>query len=119
MDVYRASGCSSTRGLGSGWVGSFTLHKGGEEDHSEHQAEGADDDVANGKEVVAAAHHVRCRQHEALGTAEGRDIVESLAEAVDADRHRVCALWQVLIDFAEEFAEVRQTGRAHPNNEML
>ena len=50
----------SVSGASLSWVGRSPAHVGDEEHDTERDAKSADDDVADGKEVVGAAENVRC-----------------------------------------------------------
>jgi len=61
-----------------GWlarIGRSSAHVGNEEDNAEGDAEGSNDDVANGEEVVGTAKNVSRREHEILASIERTDIV--------------------------------------------
>lgn len=89
------------------------LHGGTAEDNCEDDAECADNNIAHGKEVVLATEGVGGRQYEALVSIEAVDVV------VVVDHHLVGAHLQVLFDLSVELAEVRQTRRSHPHDEVL
>jgi hypothetical protein len=60
--------CSVVSSLGGSRVILSLAHVGYEENHSEYDAKGANHDVADGKEVVAASEHVSGREYEGLGS---------------------------------------------------
>ena len=115
-----ASGCSSLSdlsslawgGLGVGVGRLLASHVGDEEDDAEHDAESTHNDVAHGQEVVGASKHVGGGEDEVLAAGEGAHIV------VVVDLQFVLALAQVALDHTVQLAEVGQTSRAHPNNEV-
>ena len=94
-------------------VGGSASHVGDKEDDSEHDAEGADDDVADGKEVVGAAKDVRSGEHEVLAAIERAHVVLVI------DYDRVGTRGQILLDLPVKFAEVGQTSCPHPDDEMF
>ena len=61
----------------------LTLHEGCEDYDSEHQAESANNDVANGQEIVTSAHNVCCGQDETLGPIEHAYVVKLLSERIN------------------------------------
>lgn len=88
-------------------------HVGDEEDDAEHDAESADDDVADRQEVVGTAEQVGRGQHEVLAAGKEAHVVSV------EDLQRVGPLFQVVRDLTVELAEVGEAGGAHPNNEFL
>ena len=94
-------------------VGRSPAHVGDEEDDSEGDAEGSNDDVADGEEVVGAAEHIGRREHEVLASVERTHVV------FVRDLKFICAGWHVLLDLAVQLAEVRQASGSHPHDEVL
>ena len=88
-------------------------HVSDAEDEGEQGAEGADDDVAHGQEVVLAAKCVGGREDEVLLALEG------VHGVVVLDDDLVTRAFHVCLNLATEFSEVRQTGGSHPNNEVF
>mmetsp|Transcript_28289 Transcript_28289/g.90473 ORF Transcript_28289/g.90473 Transcript_28289/m.90473 type:complete len:250 (-) Transcript_28289:832-1581(-) len=86
----------------------------GEEEQREGEADGADDDVGDAEEGVAAAEPRGRGDHEELLPVE---LVDDEARR-DLER-QLRALRDVLLDAAVELAELRQAGRAHPHDEVL
>ena len=91
----------------------FSVHVGNEEDDGEHDAEGADDDVADGEEVVLAAEQVGRRDHEVLVPAEVAHVVVIL------DLDFVVPWHKIAVNFAVELAEIGKPGSPHPHDEVL
>lgn len=86
-----------------GWlagIGRPPAHVGNEEDDAEGDAEGSNDDVANGEEVVSAAKYISRREHEILASIERTDIVLVIDDKI------ILASGHVLLDLAPKFAEV-------------
>ena len=48
----------------------FSLHISSEKNYCKHEAESANDYVADSKKVVPATHNVSCRENEGFGTVE-------------------------------------------------
>ena len=88
-------------------------HVGNEENDSEHDAESANNDVANCQEIVRAAENVRSGEHEVLVARKGAHIVEVI------DFQRIISLLEVGFDLAIKFAEVWKACCAHPHNEVF
>ena len=83
------------------------------EDEGEQAAQSADDDVADGKEVVLTAERVSGRHHEVLLA------LESIDGVVVLDDDLVLRRSEVRLNLAPEFSEVGQSGRSHPDDEVL
>lgn len=98
--------------LGVGVRRLLASHVGDEEDDAEHYAQSANNDVADSQEVVGASEHVRGGEDEVLAASEGAHIV------VVHDLQLVLALGHVAFDHAVQLAEVGQTSRTHPDNEV-
>ena len=94
-------------------AGVSLAHVRDEEDDAEGDAEGADNDVADGEEVVGAAEDVRGREHEVFAPVERIDRVGVF------DGETVITGFQIFLNLTVEFAEVGQTSRSHPDNEVF
>jgi len=110
------SGCSLGVGSGGTSCQGLFAHVRYEEDNSENNAESADNNVANGEEVVLPAKHVSCRENEIFLSLEVFDVVVvfnlnsvlSLLEDIACD-----------LNLTVEFPEVGQTSGPHPHNKVL
>lgn len=95
---------------------------GHEEDDGENDAKRANNNVANGEEVVLASEHVGRRQHKVFLTLEFFHVVVVLdLHGVDAllERQRVTVAVLTGVELTVKLAEVGKTGCPHPDNEML
>ena len=79
----------------------FSVHVSDKEDDAEHDAEGANNNVADGQEVVLATENVSGRNDEVLVPTEAANIVVIL------DLDFVFSCLKISIDFTVELAEVR------------
>ena len=91
----------------------FPSHVGNEEDDAEHDAEGANNDVADGEEVVGATENVGGGENEVLAAGKGVDLVSI------PNFESVFTLLHILVNLSPQFAEVRETGGSHPDDEVL
>ena len=91
----------------------LSAHVGYEENDAEHDAEGTNDDVTDGEEIVCSAEHVRGRKDEVLAAGEWTDIILVINIKL------VLALGQVSLNLTVEFAEVGQTCGPHPHDEVF
>jgi len=94
-------------------TGVLASHVGDEENDSEHDAESANNDVANCQEIVCAAENVRSGEHEVLVARKGAHVV------LVPDFQNITSLLEVAFDLAIKFAEVWKTCCAHPHNEVF
>lgn len=92
--------------------GRLSTHVGDEEDHSEHEAKGAHDDVADGQEVVLPAQQIGRAQHKVLASLERAHIKRVL------DCQIIIARLKGFANFAVEFSEVGQASSAHPDDKV-
>jgi len=83
-----------------------------EENDCEQNAEAADDQVAVREEDILATQHIGSRKYESLGTTESTHFV------VIVYLDLILARFQIRVDHAIEFAEVRETSCAHPDNKV-
>jgi len=91
----------------------FSTHICDEENDSKHDTKGADNNVANRKEIVSSTQHICGRQDKVLATCKGSHVV------VVFNIQHVLSFLQVFGDLAVKFAEIGEACRSHPDNEML
>ena len=84
-----------------------------EEDDAEKDASSSHHNVANRQEVVRASQHVHRSHHEVLAASEGAHVVQVL------NYKTICTLRHILLNHAVQLAEVGQTSRTHPYNEVF
>ena len=105
--------CCSVILCNIGPILALSVHVRDEEDDSEHEAESTNDDVAYREEVILSSKEIGCWNDEVLVASETADIVVVL------DFDPVPSCLQILIDHSVKLAEVWETSRSHPDNEVF
>lgn len=93
-------------------MSSLTAHESAEEDNWEDYAEWADNNVCDGHEVILSTKRISCTHNERLATFECWNVVSTINNKL------VSAGLKIIINYSVQLAEIRQTGCAHPYDEV-